>query len=86
MGRVVSVGFGGVLIYCDLNASIGFATHLCFSVSGLEQKWSVVGQGKVVWAQPGKVGLEFIEEPTGLSTLLLYLERRETMANLRSNR
>jgi hypothetical protein len=83
IGRVVSVGLGGVLVYCDLNAPTGSDTSLCFSVSGLEEKSSVIAKGRLVWSQRGKVGLEFIEEPTGLSTLLLHLEKRKDTAEIR---
>jgi hypothetical protein len=83
IGRVVSVGLGGLLVYCDLNAPTGSDTRLCFSVSGLKQRPSVIAKGKIVWSQPGKVGLEFIDEPTGLSTLLLHLEKRNATAEIR---
>jgi hypothetical protein len=85
IGRVVSVGFGGVLIYCDLRAPINSKAHLSFSVSGLGKRHSLVAEAQVVWTQPGKVGMEFTQEPPGLTALLLDLKQRDAMAELCSS-
>jgi len=74
-GSVISVGAGGLLLLCDDTPPPGTEVRVDFAVWGLAGEFPVSGRGKVVWTQPGKVGVEFLEEPEGLKSLLIFLER-----------
>ena len=75
LGRVVSVGAGGLLVYCDLTPPLGAKIAIEFSVNGFDEGRPIIARGMVVWTQPGRVGVEFLEDPPGLIVLLLWLER-----------
>jgi len=78
--KVVSLGDGGLLILCEPIPPLGAEVQIDFAVWGLGGEFPVGARGKVVWTQPGKVGLEFIGEPDGLKVLLIFLERESTAA------
>lgn len=81
-GRVVSVGGGGLLLYCDLDVPVDSRVHISFSLTGIGEEYSVITKGKVVWTQPGRLGVEFVDSPMGLSSLLTYLQSLEEMAEV----
>ena len=58
--NLVSVGAGGVLVVCEETPSLGADIRIDFADWGLAGEFPVGARGKVVWTQPGKVGLEFI--------------------------
>jgi hypothetical protein len=74
LGRLLVVGGGGLLVYCDLNAPIDEEVTVRFSVFGLSEVQTINARGKIAWSQPGKVGVEFLEEPPGLRRLMQLLE------------
>jgi hypothetical protein len=73
-GRVASIGAGGLLVYCELTPFLDAEIRIEFSVLGFAGECPVTARGKVVWTQPGKMGVEFLKDPTGLKTLLMWLE------------
>ena len=73
--KIVSIGAGGLLILCEPIPPLGAEVQIDFAVWGLAGEFPVGARGKVVWMQPGKVGLEFLEEPDGIRALLTFLER-----------
>ena len=73
--KVVGLGAGGLLILCEPIPPLGAEVQINFAVWGLAGEFPVGARGNVVWTQPGKVGLEFLEEPDGIRALLTFLER-----------
>ncbi len=49
-----------------------------FSVAGFAAEPPLMATSTVVWTQPGKIGLQFLQEPPGLTTLLAWLEREHS--------
>ena len=74
-GKVVGVGAGGVLLLCHPTRPPGTEVQIDFADWGLTGEFPVGARGKVVWTQPGNVGLKFIGEPDGLKAILIFLER-----------
>ena len=82
LGRLAVVGGGGLLVHCDLKATIGEVVTLSFSVSGFnEEHHAINARGRIAWSQPRRLGVEFLEEPLGLRMLMRLLENRDSAAS-----
>ncbi len=75
-GQVITLGGGGMLVRSEATPPpTGTPVGVDFSVSGFAMEPPLQASSTVVWTQPGKIGLKFLEAPPGLSTLLSWLER-----------
>lgn len=75
LGRVVSIGAGGLLVYTRSTPPLEAEIGVEFSLPGFDEGRPIIARGRVVWTQPGKLGVEFVEDPPGLLVLLLWLEK-----------
>ena len=64
-----------MLVRSEASPPSGTQVGVGFSISGFAAESPITATGAVVWTQPGKVGLKFLQDPPGLKTVLAWLER-----------
>lgn len=72
--QLVSLGGGGMMVRSEIDLPKETLIGVDFSVTGFPAD-PVAAKSAVVWTQPGKIGLKFLQEPPGLPPLLGWLER-----------
>ena len=74
-GKVVNLSARGMLVQSEMTPPVGAEIDIEFSVSGPTGEFAASVRGVVAWIQPGRVGIQFLEGPPGLTELLEWLER-----------
>ena len=64
-----------MLVRSEASPPSGAQVGVDFSIAGFAAEAPITATGAVVWTQPGKVGLKFLQDPPGLKALLAWLER-----------